>query len=105
MEDTNNVSEQTKNQSLTDKKYITFLKEQERAVSTIRKYEHDLLLFCAYLKETPLTKERLIDWKQELLSQLAPAVAAATLAAYILPKLRSGEWKRVLECEGIGSGT
>ena len=42
------------------KKYITFLKEQERAVSTIRKYEHDLLLFCAYLKETPLTKEKLI---------------------------------------------
>lgn len=61
------------------KKYITFLKEQERAVSTIRKYEHDLLLFCAYLKETPLTKEKLIDWKQELLSQFAPATVNSML--------------------------
>lgn len=61
------------------KKYMTFLKEQERAVSTIRKYEHDLLLFCTYLKEASLTKERLIDWKQELLSQFAPATVNSML--------------------------
>lgn len=62
------------------KRYITFLKEQERAAATIRKYEHDLQLFCAYLREAPLTKERVIEWKQELLSQYAPATVNCMLA-------------------------
>ena len=62
-------------------RYIADLKEQERADATVRKYTRDLTAFCAYLAERPLTKEVLIEWKQQLTATHAPASVNAMLAA------------------------
>ncbi|WP_455501683.1 tyrosine-type recombinase/integrase [Gemmiger sp.] len=53
--------------------YLNHLKEQERSVATLQKYGHDLNELCAFLHGQPLTKAALIDWKQALVGQYAPA--------------------------------
>ena len=65
----------------TIEKYITWLREQERSKATLQKYTHDLNLLLKYLRETDLTKMALIDWKEKLISQYAPASVNAILAA------------------------
>ena len=62
-------------------RYTAYLMEQERAITTVKKYEHDLLTFCADLAERELTKAALIDWKQRLIGTHAPASVNAMLAA------------------------
>ena len=62
-------------------KYLTYLKEQERSEATLQKYAHDLYSLLGFLKEVPLTKTALIDWKQELIEQYAPASVNTKLAA------------------------
>ena len=62
------------------RRYLNFLKEQERSAATLSKYTHDLTVFCAYLQDAPLTKATLIDWKQTLLAQYAPATVNSMLA-------------------------
>lgn len=65
----------------TIEKYITWLREQERSKATLQKYTHDLNLLLKYLREADLTKMALIDWKEKLISQYAPASVNAILAA------------------------
>ena len=60
--------------------YLDYLKEQERSAATLSKYAHDLAAFCAYLQDAALTKAALIDWKQSLLAQYAPATVNSMLA-------------------------
>ena len=57
----------------TIKRYLNYLKEQERSGNTISKYAHDLTLLCDSMHGQPLTKAALIDWKQALVGQYAPA--------------------------------
>ena len=61
--------------------YLTYLKEQERSSSTIRKYERDLGSLLEFLKNRALSKSVLIDWKQELTGKYAPASVNTKLAA------------------------
>ena len=57
----------------TIKRYMNYLKEQERSAATLQKYAHDLTLLCDFMHGQPLTKAALIDWKQALVGQYAPA--------------------------------
>lgn len=61
------------------KRYLNYLKEQERSISTLSKYAHDLSAFCDYLQDEVLTKSDLIDWKKSLSEQYAPATANSML--------------------------
>lgn len=62
-------------------KYIVHLREQERSAATIQKYTHDLNVLCADLGGQPLTKAALIEWKQQLIAEYAPASVNSMLAA------------------------
>ena len=63
------------------RKYLTYLKEQERSNATLQKYAYDLHSLLGFLKNAPLTKVALIDWKQELIQKYAPASVNTKLAA------------------------
>lgn len=62
------------------KRYLNYLKEQERSAATLSKYAHDLAAFCNFLQSEALTKAALIDWKEALLAQYAPATVNSMLA-------------------------
>lgn len=62
-------------------KYVTHLREQERAPATIQKYTHDLNTLCEHLNGAPVTKAALIGWKQQLTVTYAPATVNSMLAA------------------------
>ena len=61
--------------------YLVYLKEQERSNATIKKYAYDLYSLLKFLQNRVLTKSVLIDWKQGLISQYAPASVNTKLAA------------------------
>ena len=63
------------------RKYAAYLREQERSAATIQKYTHDLTALCRDLNGAPMTKARLIEWKQRLTGQYAPASVNTMLAA------------------------
>jgi len=62
-------------------RYVTHLKEQERSPATIQKYTHDITALCEYLAGAPVSKAALIDWKQSLVENYAPASVNSMLAA------------------------
>ena len=62
-------------------KYLMYLKEQERSQATLKKYQHDLRNFMAFLDGNELTKVRLIQWKEHLTEKYAPTSVNAMLAA------------------------
>lgn len=53
--------------------YGAYLREQERADSTVQKYLHDLAALLAYLRGRALTKAVLLEWKGDLAGRYAPA--------------------------------
>lgn len=61
--------------------YLSYLKEQERAEQTIRKYARDLYALESFLPDGRLTKEILIQWKNHLSSSYAPSSVNTMLAA------------------------
>ena len=61
--------------------YLVYLKEQERSNATIQKYAHDLYTLLRFLGDRVLSKSILIEWKQELIIQYAPATVNTKLAA------------------------
>ena len=63
------------------KKYVTYLREQERAGSTVQKYARDLTALLSYLNGQTLTKTALIGWKEQLAETHAPASVNSMLAA------------------------
>lgn len=60
--------------------YAAYLREQERAEGTVRKYIRTLYALREYLDGAPLTKTALIAWKEELTAAYAPASVNAMLA-------------------------
>lgn len=62
------------------RRYLKFLKEQERSAATLSKYAHDLAAFCNYLQGAALTKSVLIDWKEALAARYAPTTVNSMLA-------------------------
>ena len=61
--------------------YLTYLKEQERSNATVQKYQYDLYSVLDFLQGRTLTKLELINWKQNLISEYAPASVNTKLAA------------------------
>ena len=54
-------------------KYAACLREQERAASTIEKYVHSLTALSGFLAGRAMTKGLLLEWKENLIGQYAPA--------------------------------
>lgn len=61
--------------------YENHLYQEERSRNTISKYIHDLWAFHSFLDGKPLTKERLLVWKEHLMQTYAPATTNSMLAA------------------------
>ena len=61
--------------------YLTYLKEQERSSATVQKYQYDLYSVLDFLQGRTLTKLELINWKQNLIREYAPASVNTKLAA------------------------
>ena len=54
--------------------YGAYLREQERADSTVQKYLHDLAALLAYLRGRALTKAVLLEWKGDLAGRVRPGL-------------------------------
>lgn len=63
------------------KKYAAHLREQERSAATIEKYVHDLTALSGFLAGRAVTKGALLEWKETLIENYAPASVNAMLAA------------------------
>lgn len=61
--------------------FAVYLREQERSVSTIKKYKRDLHALCEFLKGQPVTKSALIEWKEFLIQKYAAVSVNSILAA------------------------
>lgn len=61
--------------------YINYLREQERSKATLQKYLHDLNALLNFLNGSELTETELINWKESLINQSAPASVNAMLVA------------------------
>ncbi|WP_125140507.1 tyrosine-type recombinase/integrase [Clostridium transplantifaecale] len=61
--------------------YVTYLRCEERSTNTIAKYVHDLRTFFVFLAGHPATKERFLEWKEQLISTHAPTSINSMLAA------------------------
>lgn len=62
-------------------KYAACLREQERVASTIEKYVHSLTALSGFLAGRAMTKGLLLEWKENLIGQYAPASVNNKLAA------------------------
>lgn len=62
-------------------KYAAYLREQERSPSTIEKYVHDLTALSGFLAGRTVTKGLLLEWKEDIIGQYAPASVNNKLAA------------------------
>ncbi len=73
------------NRSITEKEisgFEAFLRGQEREDATIEKYLREVRFFSSWMKERPLTKEAVIEWKEGLQREgYAPATVNAKLSA------------------------
>ena len=61
--------------------YIAHLQEQERSDKTVYKYKHSLLELSEYLGGQPITRVKLIEWKEVLCKTYAPATVNLMLTA------------------------
>ncbi|MDE7220514.1 MAG: tyrosine-type recombinase/integrase [Oscillospiraceae bacterium] len=61
--------------------YAVYLREQERARNTVKKYVHDLHEFMSFLNGRPVTKGAVIAWKEHLADTYTPATVNSMLAA------------------------
>lgn len=61
--------------------YAVYLREQERAKNTVKKYLHDLHDFMVFLDGRPAKKGTVIAWKEHLADAYTPATVNSMLAA------------------------
>ena len=61
--------------------YVDNLQEQERAESTVNQYKNHLLRFVHWLDGRSLTKQELIQWKQQLSQKHSSSTVNTMLAA------------------------
>lgn len=62
--------------------YAVYLLERERSSATIQQYKHNLTEICRNLNGQPLTKTKVIEWKNFLCRQLAPATVNCILTVF-----------------------
>ncbi len=46
--------------------FTMYLREQEKSSSTIERYKHNLITLYKFLKNEPVTKNKIIEWKEYL---------------------------------------
>ena len=63
------------------KKYINYLKAQERTEATIEKYNRDITALRAFLQGGFFTKTQILKWKEQLIAAYAPATVNGMLAS------------------------
>lgn len=63
------------------KKFREYLLSEEKAVATIEKYIHDVLVFMTWLAGAEVTKMTVLEYKQELTEKYAPASVNAALSS------------------------
>ena len=62
--------------------YEQFLRGEERAAATIEKYSRDVSTFATWVRDRPMTKETVTQWKERLLEdQFSPVTINAKLSA------------------------
>ena len=61
-------------------KYAAFLRAQERSEATIQKYVRDLTALSVFLAGRGIRKGLLLEWKEMLVENYAPASVNAMLA-------------------------
>ena len=61
--------------------FAAHLREQERSAATIQKYVHDVQNLAIFLAGRAVSKGLLLEWKEELLENYAPASVNSMLAA------------------------
>ena len=62
-------------------KYAAYLREQERSPATVEKYVHDLTALAVFLAGRSISKGALLEWKETLIENYAPASVNNKLAA------------------------
>ena len=63
------------------KKFREYLLSEEKAVATIEKYIHDVLVFMSWMAGAEVTKMTVLEYKQELTEKYAPASVNAALSS------------------------
>ncbi len=63
------------------KEYAQYLCEQEKSITTVKTYTHNLAMVENYFNGTELTKTKIIEWKESLISEYAISTVNAILAA------------------------
>ena len=58
-----------------------YLSNEEKAITTIEKYVHDVLAFMIWLSGSEVTKKVVLEYKQELTEKYAPASVNATISS------------------------
>lgn len=61
--------------------FANYLREQEKSKSTIERYKYNLNLLRTFLKNEQVTKNKLIEWKENLVKNYAATSVNAILAA------------------------
>ena len=61
--------------------YAVYLREQEKAENTVKKYVHDLHSLMSFLQGQAITKGAVIAWKEHLADTYTPATVNSMLAA------------------------
>ena len=62
-------------------KFKNFLLNEEKAVSTVDKYVHDVMMFSDWVKENEFDKTVVLNYKQELILRYAPASVNAAISS------------------------
>ena len=61
--------------------FKNYLIKNEKSQSTVEKYVRDALAFCAWLGENALTKEKVLEYKEKLISEYSTASANSVISA------------------------
>lgn len=69
------------NYSMQLEKYIDYLQNEERSIATVCQYERDVLRFVSFLNLKELTKDVVLQYKQELMEAYQPVSVNVKLSA------------------------
>lgn len=69
------------NYSMQLEKYIDYLQNEERSIATVCQYERDVLRFFSFLNLKELTKDVVLQYKQELMKAYQPVSVNVKLSA------------------------
>lgn len=62
-------------------KFKNFLADEEKAIATIEKYIHDVLVFMTWLAGAEVTKSIVLEYKQEIVEKFAPASVNSVISS------------------------